>query len=193
MKSHSFFKLRSHLNLFALALLLSGIATGVAPAAEPTRPNIVFLLCDDLGYGDVGCFGQKKFRTPNIDRLAAEGMRLTVHYSGSRGLCAVAVCFDDGHLTFGPRFHSARTSSSGPTAKDNGPFRHRRSDAGPELLKSLGYTTGAFGKWGLGAPDTTGEPLRQGIDRFFGYNCQAVAHNFYPTYLWDNAEKRLAE
>lgn len=161
-----------------------------AAAAEAQRPNIVFLLCDDLGYGDVGCFGQKKIRTPNIDRLAAEGMRLTVHYSGN-AVCAPSRCT----LMTGkhPGHAFIRTNRQyRPDSEGQWPLPADEVTL-PKLLQSLGYTTGAFGKWGLGPPDTTGEPLRQGIDRFFGYNCQGVAHNFYPTYLWDNAKRRLLD
>ena len=168
-------------------LFLIGYAPSITHAAEPPRPNIVFLLCDDLGYGDVGCFGQKKFRTPNIDRLAAEGMRLTVHYSGS-AVCAPSRCALMTGKHSGHGFIRSNRQYR-PDSEGQWPLPAEEVTLA-ELLKSLGYTTGAFGKWGLGAPDTTGEPLRQGIDRFFGYNCQGVAHNFFPTYLWDNAEKR---
>jgi arylsulfatase A-like enzyme len=168
-------------------MVLACLARHEASAAEPQRPNIVFLLCDDLGYGDVGCFGQKKIRTPNVDRLAAEGMRLTVHYCGN-AVCAPSRCTlmtgkHPGHA-FIRSNRQYRPDSEGqwPVPADTVML--------PKILKELGYATGAFGKWGLGAPDTTGEPLRQGIDRFFGYNCQGVAHNFYPTYLWDNAKRR---
>lgn len=169
------------------ALLLAGLAFFSVSAADPPRPNVVFLLCDDLGYGDVGCFGQKKIRTPNIDRLAAEGMRFTVHYSGC-AVCAPSRCVlmtgkHPGHgFIRGNRQYRPDHEGQWPIPAEEVTLA--------ELLKSLGYTTGAFGKWGLGAPDTTGEPLRQGIDRFFGYNCQAVAHNFYPTYLWDDGHQR---
>jgi arylsulfatase A-like enzyme len=169
------------------ALLLISFAPREAAANDAPRPNIVFLLCDDLGYGDVGCFGQKKIRTPNVDRLAAEGMRLTVHYSGN-AVCAPSRCTlmtgkHPGHA-FIRTNRNYRPDSEGqwPVPADEVML--------PKILKSLGYATGAFGKWGLGAPDSTGEPLRQGIDRFFGYNCQGVAHNFYPTSLWDNANRR---
>ena len=188
MKFHLSSALRSHFNIIVLVLSLPGVLLNMARAAEPPRPNIVFLLCDDLGYGDVGCFGQKKFNTPNIDRLAADGMRLTVHYSGS-AVCAPSRC---ALLTGKHSGHGFIRSNRQyrPDGEGQWPLPAEEVTL-PELLKSLGYVTGAFGKWGLGAPDTTGEPLRQGIDRFFGYNCQGVAHNFYPTYLWDNAEKRM--
>ncbi len=173
--------------LFVTFLLLTTSASLCNAAAESPRPNIVFILCDDLGYGDVGCFGQKKIRTPNIDRLASEGMRMMVHYSGN-AVCAPSRCTlmtgkHPGHAFIRTNIQY-RPDSEGqwPVPADEVML--------PKILKSLGYATGAFGKWGLGAPDTTGEPLRQGIDRFFGYNCQGVAHNFYPTYLWDNAKHR---
>lgn len=168
------------------AFCLHGVLPPTTAAADAPRPNIVFLLCDDLGYGDVGCFGQTKFRTPNVDRLAAEGMRLTVHYCGN-AVCAPSRCV----LMTGKHPGHAFIRSNRqyrPNSEGQWPIPAEEVTLA-ELLKSLGYTTGGFGKWGLGAPDTTGEPLKQGIDRFFGYNCQGVAHNFYPTYLWDNAEK----
>jgi arylsulfatase A-like enzyme len=187
MRRHAVHILLSNSMLFLAGMLVAGFAQDDARAAEPQRPNIVFLLCDDLGYGDVGCFGQKKIRTPNVDRLAAEGVRLTVHYSGN-AVCAPSRCVlmtgkHPGHA-FIRSNRQYRPDSEGqwPVPADEVML--------PKILKELGYTTGAFGKWGLGAPDTTGEPLRQGIDRFFGYNCQGVAHNFYPTYLWDNAKRR---
>ncbi len=169
--------------VLALAHVLSA---GVAPASAADKPNIVFLLCDDLGFGDVGAFGQQKIRTPNVNRLAAEGMKLTTHYSGN-AVCAPSRCVLMTGLHPGHAF-----------IRDNRQYRKGSEGQWPipaetvtlaEVLQELGYTTGAFGKWGLGAPDTTGEPLKQGIDRFFGYNCQAVAHNYYPTYLWDNGVK----
>jgi arylsulfatase A-like enzyme len=173
--------------VYLLTLGLIGGLACPACAADTSPPNIVFLLCDDLGYGDVGCFGQTKFRTPNVDRLAAEGMRLTVHYSGS-AVCAPSRCALMTGKHPGHGFIRSNRQYR-PDSEGQWPIPAEEITLA-ELLKSLGYSTGAFGKWGLGAPDTTGEPLRQGIDRFFGYNCQGVAHNFYPTYLWDNAEKR---
>ncbi|HOX02544.1 MAG TPA: sulfatase-like hydrolase/transferase [Candidatus Paceibacterota bacterium] len=170
------------------SILLLCLAAGL-PASEPSArwPNIVFILADDLGYGDLGCYGQKKIRTPNIDRLAAEGMRLTAHYSGNN-VCAPSRCVLMTGLHPGHAFvrdnRQARDFSEGQTPVPPG------SLALPLTLQQLGYATGAFGKWGLGPFGSTGDPLRQGIDRFFGFNCQAVAHNYYPTSLWDNAERR---
>ncbi|MFM9118105.1 MAG: arylsulfatase, partial [Planctomycetota bacterium] len=163
----------------------AAVACAEAAAKPPSaRPNIVFILCDDLGYGDVGCFGQQKIRTPNIDRLAREGMRLTTHYSGN-AVCAPSRCVlmtgkHPGHAFIRDnRQYRGNEEGQYPIPADLVTL--------PKILQQLGYVNGAFGKWGLGAPATSGEPLRQGIDRFFGYNCQAVAHNFYPPTLWDNA------
>jgi arylsulfatase A-like enzyme len=166
------------------SLILVAATLGLSPAAE--RPNIVFIIADDLGYGDLSCYGQTRFRTPNIDRIAAEGMRMNVHYSGSP-VCAPSRCalMTGKHAGHGTIRENRQYRPGGEGQWPVGPGELSL----PLTLKKLGYTTGAFGKWGLGAPDSTGEPLKQGIDRFFGYNCQAVAHNFYPTYLWDNDQK----
>jgi arylsulfatase A len=150
-------------------------------AAGPVRPNIIFILADDLGYGDLGCYGQKKIQTPNLDRLAAEGMRLTQHYAGSP-VCAPSRCVfltgkHPGHA-FVRDNHQSEPEGQCPLPADTVTL--------PKLLKQLGYTSGVFGKWGLGGPGTDGEPLKQGFDRFYGYNCQRAAHNYYPTNLWDN-------
>ena len=148
------------------------------------RPNIVFILADDLGYGDLGCYGQTKIRTPNIDRMAAEGMRFTQHYSGN-AVCAPSRCV----LMTGKHPGHA-------FVRNNREYKPEGQEPLPEgtvtlpcLLGAAGYVTGGFGKWGLGGPDSTGAPLRQGMSRFFGYNCQGVAHNYFPTYLWDDGRK----
>ncbi|MFN0077668.1 MAG: arylsulfatase [Prosthecobacter sp.] len=152
--------------------------------AHARQPNIIFILADDLGPGDLGCYGQKIIRTPNIDRIAAEGMRFTQHYSGN-AVCAPSRCVLMSGLHPGHAFirdnRSIKPEGQWPIPNETVII--------PEVLKPLGYTSGGFGKWGLGGPGTTGEPLKQGFDRWFGYNCQAVAHNFYPTYLWDNDQK----
>ncbi|MDZ4288018.1 MAG: arylsulfatase, partial [Prosthecobacter sp.] len=167
--------------ILALCLLLT--AAFAAPAlARP--PNIVFIIADDLGYGDLGCYGQKIIRTPNLDRMAAEGMRLTHHYSGN-AVCAPSRCVLMSGLHPGHAFIRDNRSML-PEGQHPIPAA---TVITPEVLKTLGYATGGFGKWGLGGPETSGEPLKQGIDRWYGYNCQGVAHNFYPTYLWDNDKK----
>jgi arylsulfatase A len=151
-----------------------------AVAAE-RRPNIVFLIADDLGYGDVGVYGQTKIKTPNIDRLAGEGMRFTQHYAGN-AVCAPSRCV----------LMTGRHPGHG-VVRDNREIKPEGQFPLPantltlaRALQQNGYVTGAFGKWGLGGPDSTGAPLKQGLDRFFGYNCQRIAHNYYPTSLWDN-------
>ncbi len=163
-------------------LCLAGIP---CPAAEATRPpNIVFILADDLGYGDLGCYGATKIRTTNIDRLAAEGMRLTRHYSGN-AVCAPSRCVLMTGLHPGHAFirHNRTVGEEGqyPIPAGTKTLARRLHDAG--------YICGAFGKWGLGGPTSDGRPLQQGIDRFFGYNCQGFAHNFYPDTLWDNERR----
>jgi arylsulfatase A len=145
------------------------------------QPNIIFILGDDLGYSELGCYGQQKIRTPNIDRLASEGMRFTQHYSGN-AVCAPSRCvlmtgMHPGHA-FVRDNREVQPEGQWPIPYDAVTIA--------ELLKSRGYRTGAFGKWGLGGPGSTGDPLKQGIDRFYGYNCQRAAHNYYPTYLWDD-------
>lgn len=160
--------------LAAASSLLSGNAT----AGRSDRPNIIFILADDLGYGDLGCYGQKTIRTPNIDKLAEEGMRFTDHYAGST-VCAPSRCC----LMTG--LHTGHA-----LIRANGNVPLRPSDVTvAELLKKAGYTTGIIGKWGLGEPGTTGIPNRQGFDYWFGYLNQRHAHNYYPEYLWRNEEK----
>jgi len=142
------------------------------------RPNIIYILVDDLGYGDLGCYGQNRIRTPNIDRMAAEGMRFTDHYAGST-VCAPSRCCLMTGLHTGHAWVRA-----------NGRLPLRPADVTvAELLKGAGYTTGIIGKWGLGEADTTGIPNRQGFDHWFGYLNQRHAHNYYPEFLWDNEEK----
>jgi arylsulfatase A-like enzyme len=145
------------------------------------NPNIIFILCDDLGYGDVGCFGQKKIRTPNVDRLAAEGMRFTQHYSGNN-VCAPSRCV---LMTGKHPGHAFIRDNRGTKPEGQFPLPLDTVTL-PKLLQQRGYATGAFGKWGLGGPGSSGDPNQQGFDRFYGYNCQSVAHNYYPDHLWDN-------
>ncbi len=178
--------MRASLRTFLLFCLFASAAT----AADQRRPNIIFLLADDLGYGDIGAFGQKKIRTPNLDQLAKDGMRLTHHYSG-HNVCAPSRCV----LMTGkhPGHAYIRNNRGGMGQAGGGAEGQEPVPAGelklPLTLKSLGYATGGFGKWGLGAVGSTGDPNSQGMDRFFGYNDQAVAHNFYPTSLWNNRER----
>src|SRR5262249_967755 len=162
-----------------LGLLLLFTTDSVLFASDPARrPNIVFILADDLGYGDLGCYGQKMIQTPQIDRLAAEGTRFTQFYAGST-VCAPSRCA----LMTG--FHTGHG-----TVRGNGLVPLRPQDRTvAEALKEAGYATGLIGKWGLGEPGTTGLPTRKGFDYYFGYLNQGHAHNYYPDYLWRNEEK----
>jgi arylsulfatase A len=152
--------------------------------SQVDRPNIVFILADDLGYRELGCYGQTKIRTPHLDQLAAKGLRLTQHYSGN-AVCAPSRCVlmtgrDPGHAWI------RNNSEMQPEGQKPIPASEITI---AEMLKARGYVTGAFGKWGLGGPGSEGDPLNQGFDRFFGYNCQRHAHSFYPDYLWSNSER----
>ena len=145
------------------------------------QPNIVFILADDLGWGDLSCYGQQKFETPNIDRLAAEGMRFTQCYSGTTVSAPSRSCLVTGT-------HSGHTAIRGNRELD--PEGQFPLPEGAQTifhdLKNAGYTTGAFGKWGLGFVGSTGDPNLQGVDKFYGYNCQLLAHSYWPDHLWDN-------
>ncbi len=152
------------------------------------KPNIVYILADDLGYGDLSCYGQIHFQTPNLDKMAAEGMLFTQHYSGT------AVCAPSrSSLMTGQ--HTGHTPIRGNKEwKPEGQWPIPDSTFTiAEMLKQAGYVTGAFGKWGLGFVDTEGSPDKQGFDEFFGFNCQRMAHNYYPGHLWDNDQKIILE
>ena len=153
-----------------------------------SKPNIIYILADDLGYGDLSCYGQTKFSTPNIDALAKEGLLFTQHYSGST-VCAPS----RSSLLTG--LHTGHTPIRGnKEVRPEGQLPLPEATyTMAELLKDAGYVTGAFGKWGLGFPDSEGDPLKQGFDEFYGYNCQRLAHNYYPYHLWDNHTKVLLE
>lgn len=170
--------------VFALTVLFPLLGVGEDRPSPSTKPNFVFIIADDLGYGDLGCYGQTRIRTPHLDRLAAEGLRFTQHYAGN-AVCAPSRCV---LMTGKHPGHAHVRNNRGYMPEGQEPLP---ADAVTvcSLLRSAGYVTGGFGKWGLGGPGTSGDPLKQGIDRWFGYNCQSVAHNFYPTYLWDNDRK----
>lgn len=156
--------------------------------AHAEKPNLVFILLDDAGYGDFSCQGQTKFQTPNIDRLAKEGKQFLEHYSGST-VCAPTRCVLMTGLDTGHCYIRGNTEVQ-PEGQKPMP---RETITLPKLLKQAGYETGAFGKWGLGAPGSEGDPVNQGFDVFFGYNCQRQAHNYYPDHLWHNTEKVMLD
>jgi arylsulfatase A len=146
-----------------------------------SKPNIIYIMTDDLGYGHLGCYGQKRIQTPNIDQLASEGMRFTQSYSGC-SLCAPA------RSTLMTGTHSGHT----PVRGNGGGVSLREEDVTiAEVLKKAGYTTGLFGKWGLGETGTDGIPNKQGFDEFFGYLHQLHAQFFYPDFLWENETKYM--
>ncbi|MHC4252386.1 MAG: arylsulfatase [Planctomycetota bacterium] len=152
-----------------------------ADAAEPPlRPNIVFILADDLGYGELGCYGQKKIRTPRLDRMAREGLRFTSHYAGFM-VCSPSRC---ALMTGKHMGHASVTGNGG---------RLKKSDVTVAMLmKQAGYRTCMIGKWGLvGRPGHQGSPNNKGFDHFFGFDNQGFAHFYYPEFLWRNNEKVL--
>ncbi|NQY09040.1 MAG: arylsulfatase [Flavobacteriales bacterium] len=177
------------IQLAVLGLLISGCNGGDSAAQEVKpkpvpKPNIIYILADDLGYGDLSLTGQQKFTTPNIDKLAADGMFFTQHYSGST-VCApsrsslmqglhTGHSFVRGNKEYLPEGQSPIDSSVVTLA---------------EILQDAGYVTGAFGKWGVGFPGSEGDPNFQGFDKFYGYNCQRFGHSYFPYHLWNNQTK----
>jgi arylsulfatase A-like enzyme len=176
-----------------LCLLLLTACSGatsdsVADQTEPLKPNIIYILADDLGYGDLSCYGQEKFLTPNIDGLAAGGILFTQHYSGAT-VCAPS----RSALMTGQ--HTGHTFIRGNyEIKPEGQYPLPAATTTlAETLKGAGYVTGAFGKWGLGFPGSEGDPNNQGFDTFFGYNCQRIGHHYYPYHLWSNQDSLILD
>ena len=148
-------------------------------AVQARKPNIVFILADDLGYGDIGPYGQKQILTPNLDRLASQGVKFTQVYAGA------AVCAPSRSVLM-TGLHSGHT----PIRANAGTFPLRADDVTvAEVLQRAGYRSGGFGKWGLGDAESTGVPTRHGFTEFFGYLHQIHAHTYYPEFLWDNDKK----
>ncbi|EPR68217.1 arylsulfatase [Cyclobacterium qasimii] len=156
--------------------------------SSEAKPNIIYILADDLGYGDLGFNGQEYIATPNIDKLAKEGLFFNQHYSGST-VCAPS------RSTLVSGLHTGNAPVRGNyEIQPEGQFPLPDSVFTIfESLKAAGYTTGAFGKWGLGYPSSEGDPNNQGVDVFFGYNCQRMGHNYYPFHLWDNQDSLVLE
>jgi arylsulfatase A-like enzyme len=167
--------------------ILAALACALAAAAPPPPapgPNIVFILADDLGRGDLGCYGQAKIRTPHLDRMAAEGLRFTQAYTGT-SVCAPARCslMTGLHMGHAPIRANREVQPEGQRPLPEGTLTVAR------VLQEAGYATACVGKWGLGMFDTPGSPLKAGFDHFFGYNCQRHAHSYYPKYLYRGAER----
>lgn len=168
--------------------MLLALALALVPADlladDNRRPNVLMIVADDLGSGDLGCYGQQKIRTPNLDRLASDGLRFATAYSAAP-VCAPSRC---ALLTGRDMGHAAiRDNRAGPQGCEvplpDGEFTLAES------LRDRGYRAACIGKWGLGAPDSEGAPLRQGFDRFFGYYGQVHAHDHYTDHLYDDAAR----
>ena len=181
-------------------MALSGCANAARRTGQGAkkRPNIVYIIADDLGYAEVGCYGQKKIKTPNIDKLASQGMKFTQHYSGNP-VCAPSRCV----LMTGKHSGHAQVRGNkqvggkegwrlGATTGGQWPLKAGTITVA-RILKDAGYRTGAFGKWGLGRVGTTGDPNKQGFDLFFGYICQRQAHTYYPNHLWRDGKVQWLE
>jgi len=168
-----------------ISLLLGILIMNICVFGQSKKPNIVFILADDLGYGDLGAYGQTKIHTPNIDSLAKKGMLFTDFYAGAP-VCAPSrsVLMTGKHTghTYIRGNKEIEPEGQEPLAENIETF--------VMSLKKAGYKTGAFGKWGLGMVGTSGDPLKKGFDEFYGYNCQRQSHRYYPTHLWDN-DKRI--
>ncbi len=164
--------------LFCCALFANIGIVGAKP------PNIVFILADDLGYGDIGCYGQKAIATPHLDQMAVEGLKFTQHYAGST-VCAPSRCV----LMTGKHLgHAAVRGNRDVSPTSNMPLPAEAVTIA-EVLREQGYATALIGKWGLGDQETTGFPNRQGFDYSFGYLSQSHAHNYFPEYLFRNGDK----
>jgi len=179
---------KSNYLLAFLILFLMSCQSQNKQNSELIKPNIVYILADDLGYGDLSCYGQKHFQTPNIDKMAAGGMIFTQHYSGTT-VCAPS---RSSLMTGQHTGHTPIRGNKGWKPEGQWPLKAEVYTMA-EMLQQAGYATGAFGKWGLGFVETEGSPNKQGFDEFFGYNCQGLAHNYYPGHLWDNDQKVVLE
>src|SRR5829696_8159075 len=167
-------------SLVACAALTRGAGAQVRGGKSERRPNIILIVADDLGRGDLGAYGQRFIRTPNLDRMAREGVRFTDAYAPSP-VCAPS------RASFMTGQHQGHARVRGNMGRGGERVPLRPEDVTvAEVLKGAGYRTGVVGKWGLGEPGTTGVPGRQGFDYFFGYLNQSHAHNYYPDYLWRN-------
>ncbi len=151
-----------------------------------TKPNVIYIIADDLGYADLSCYGQTHFDTPNIDAIAKSGILFRHHYSAAP-VCAPArgALMTGYHVGHGAIRGNSEMMPEGqqPMPEDTFTLAH--------MFKQAGYATGAFGKWGLGAPGSPSEPLKMGFDRFYGFNCQRQAHHYYPYFLWNDNQREI--
>ena len=167
-------------------LLLLALVCLAQLSHAATKPNVIYIIADDLGYGDLSAYGQTRFSTPNIDALAKKGMLFKQHYS-SAPVCAPArgSLMTGLHVGHGAVRGNSEVQPEGqqPMPADTFTLAH--------MFKKAGYATGAFGKWGLGAPGSASEPLKMGFDRFYGFNCQRMAHHYYPYFLWNDNQREM--
>ena len=171
--------------MIMLAAVLSVLpARGLAANAGADKPNLIYIMVDDLGYGDLGSYGQQRIKTPALDKMAAEGVRFTDRYAGST-VCAPSRCV---LMTGVHTGHSYVRGNQEVRPMGQMPLPARTVTVA-RLLQQAGYATALIGKWGLGGPDSTGIPNKQGFDYFFGYLCQRHAHNYYPEFLFRNTER----
>lgn len=187
-------------SIFYLSLTVLFFLAGCMSKKEEKKPNIIYILADDLGYAELGSYGQELIETPNIDKLAASGMRFTQHYSGAP-VCAPARCVlltgqhaghayirgNDEWADRGEVWNFAKAVDD-PNLEGQRPIPDSIPTIG-NVLQEAGYKTAIVGKWGLGAPLTDGVPNNRGFDFFYGYNCQRQAHTLYPKHMWKNKEK----
>ncbi|UAY54523.1 arylsulfatase [Arachidicoccus terrestris] len=188
-KKYIHIRILAYAAILFCSLFMMGLQVYAQPAvkqtsAPATRPNIILLIADDLGYGDVGFNGQKKIRTPHLDRLASEG-KVYHHFYAGTSVCAPS------RSTLLTGQHTGHTYIRGnKSVPPEGQEPLPKTGVGlAELLHGAGYHTAAFGKWGLGFIGSTGDPLNQGFEHFYGYNSQSLAHRYYPDHLWEDDHK----
>ena len=175
--------------LLAMSLFLFSLDSPVWAEPTPARPNIIFILSDDVGQGDIGCYGQKLIKTPNLDRMAAEGTRYTQAYSGT-SICAPSrtSLMTGLHIGHSPVRGNHEIKAVSAFGAGQLPLPESTVTVA-QILKSAGYATACTGKWGMGQFDTTGSPLKKGFDHFFGYNGQIQAHEYFPPALYLNDQR----
>lgn len=177
--------MKKRILLYAPGLLVGAGLSACSDSPAKEKPvNVIYILADDLGYGDISCYGQQKIHTPYLEQMANEGMLFTQHYAGctvsAPSRCALMTGLHTGHSQIRG---NKEIKPEGQQPMESGTYTLGR------LMQSAGYTTGLFGKWGLGYPGSESVPLRMGFDTFYGYNCQREAHSYYPDHLWHNDQR----
>ena len=179
---------------------LSVFALSAKSQVKESQPNIIYIIMDDLGYGDIGCYGSRKIETPNIDRLCKDGISFTQHYTGSPvsapARCVLMTGMHSGHAQIRANDEMAYRGAImnydsmyvHPNLEGQYPLKANTMTIG-RMMQQAGYVTGCYGKWGLGAPGSEGTPNKQGFDSFYGYNCQRQAHSYYPAFLYKDEDR----